>query len=273
MKKYILLLVIMTAVVHAETPAVSATPGAPNTVAAANTRSDPNAAVIQEILAKINTAAKKLKSCQADLSYLTIQDPELLDTRVLQTGTLYYKKDNDRSKLRIRFDTIKQDDFEPEKQREEYLFDGVWGTHINFKLKQIDKSQQAPEDKPIDVFELINNYFPLIGFSGTETMEKEFDISLKKSRDPNESPCLILNVKKDSKFKESYKKVYFTIDNKLNLPKKVVAFTPQGDESHVEFTYTEINKKLENAVFTVETPEDFRENIERLEDQPLRKER
>ena len=231
-------------------------------------------AAIESIFSKINTAANNLKTCQADISYLSVQDPDLLDTRILRTGVLYYKKqDDERSNLRIRFDTIKQDDFDPEKQREEYLFDGIWLTHINFKLEQIDKYQQSPQGKPIDVFELINHHFPLIGFSGTESMEKEFDISLKKTDDPNEAPSLILNVKADSKFKESYEKVYFAIDKCLNLPSKVVAFTPQGDESHVEFSYAKVNKKLKNTVFRVETPKDFRQNVKRLENQPSRKER
>jgi hypothetical protein len=225
---------------------------------------------IEQILLNINNAAKKLHSCQAKISYLSIQDPELLDTRVLRTGTLFYRKSKDRSNLRIRFDDLKQDDFEPEKRREEYLFDGVWLTHIDFKLEQINLYQQAPEDEPVGVFELINNNFPLIGFSGTDPLKAEFDISLDKApADSNEpSTCLILDVKEHSKFKDSYNKVLFWIDNDLYLPKKVIAYTPQGDESHIEFSYVYINKKLENGVFTVETPEHFSKNIEPLETKP-----
>lgn len=274
MKKIALLLLLCMAVLsaHAETCCASAKEEKCNSVAGKKD-ADPGETAVQEILTKINTAAKQLKSYQAHISYLAIQDPNGLDSRVLQTGELYYKKQDGRENLRIRLDTIKQDDFDPEKQREEYLFDGIWLTHINFKLEQIDKYQQSPQGKPIDVFELINHNFPLIGFSGTESMEKEFDISLKKTDDPNEAPSLILNVKADSKFKESYEKVYFTIDKNLNLPSKVVAFTPQGDESHVEFSYAKVNKKLKNTVFRVETPKDFRQNVKRLENQPSRKER
>jgi hypothetical protein len=275
MKKCILLPLLLVAFVpvRAENCCSSAKTDTGRSVAAPTDHSESDAAAIRGILAKINIAAKQLESCQAAISYLFIQDPELLDTHVLRTGTLYYQKQDGRSNLRIRFDDIKQDDFAAEKQREEYLFDGVWLTHINFKLEQIDLYQQAPEDKPIDVFELINHNFPLIGFSGTDHIEKEFDISLKHNpADPNEPPCLILTVKNDSKFKESYEKVLFTIDEKLNLPRKVVAFTPQKDESHVDFSYVNVNKKLKNAVFALETPKHFRKNIERLENQPLRKE-
>lgn len=227
---------------------------------------------IQQILSKINTTAKNLYSCQAKISYLSIQDPELLDTRVLRTGTLFYQKSKNRSNLRIRFDDLKQDDFEPEKRREEYLFDGVWLTHIDFKLEQINLYQQAPEDEPVGVFELINDNFPLIGFSGTEQLEAEFDISLNNTpADFNEPAiCLVLDVKDDSQFKDSYKKVLFWIDNELYLPKKVITYAPppQEDESHIDFSYVHVNKKFENAVFTVETPEHFSKNIEPLETKP-----
>jgi outer membrane lipoprotein-sorting protein len=228
-----------------------------------------NASIIEEILSKMNAATQKLNSCQANLSYLVIQDPELLDSRTLQNGMLYYQKTDSGSKLRIRFDDIKQDDFDPVKQKEEYLFDGVWLTRINYKLEQIDIYQQAPEDKPIGVFELISHNFPLIGFSNINDIKNDFDILLApKTGDPNESICLLLKVKKDSNFMKDYDKINIWVENSLYLPKKVVAYTRQGDEHHIEFKDMNINKKLENAVFAVETPAHFRKNIEPLEKEP-----
>ena len=45
-----------------------------------------NPQTIEEILSKMNQATKELKSCQAKLSYLFIQSPELMDSKTLQTG-------------------------------------------------------------------------------------------------------------------------------------------------------------------------------------------
>lgn len=229
---------------------------------------DKDSVVISEILNKINSASQNLKTCEARLSYLFIQDPELLDSRTLRNGMLYFKKEKNRSNLRIRFDDIKEDDFNPKKEREEILFDGVWLTHIQYKLEQVDRYQQAPEDKPIGVFELINDSFPMIGFSGSDQIQNEFDIKLDKAEEPNSLPCLILTVQKESKYKENYNKILFWVDKDTSFPRKVIAYTPQGDESHVEFDYLNVNKKLENTVFKLETPKHFRENREPLKKEP-----
>lgn len=242
-------------------------PAKETSVSPGDTQQDSNAA-IEEILSKMNTAAKKLESFQAKLSYLVIQDPDLLNSSTLQNGVLYYQKTDSGSKLRIRFDDMKQDDFEPVEQREEYLFDGVWLTRINYKLQQVDIYQQAPQDKPIGVFELISHNFPLIGFSNINAIKNDFEISLApKTGDPNEFACLLLKVKKDSEFMKDYEKINIWLDKDLYLPEKIAAYTRQGDEHYIEFKDMKMNKKLENAVFDVETPPDFRKNIE-----PLKKE-
>jgi outer membrane lipoprotein-sorting protein len=164
---------------------------------------------------------------------------------------------------------MQQDDFDPVKQREEYLFDGVWLTRINYKLQQVDLFQQAPEDNPMGVFDLISHNFPLIGFSNINDIKKNFDISLPpKTSDPNEPTCLELKVKKESDFNSDYVKIKIWINKEFYLPEKIIAYTPQGDEHHIEFKHMEVNKKLKNAVFAVETPAHFRKNIEPLDKTP-----
>lgn len=224
------------------------------------------------ILKKMQNATQQLTSCQAKLSYLFIQDPDLLDSRTLRNGTLYYQKTDERSHLRIRFDDIKQEDFQPENRREEYLFDGVWLTRIDFKLKQVDRVQQAPEDKPIGVFELISHNFPLVGFSNIDQLSKDFDIQMPDgSSDTNESVHLLLSVKKGSKYEKQYKKIDFWVAPGSFMPERIVAYAAQGDIHDITFNEFKINKKLENTVFTVETPPDFRKNEERLEEKPTKK--
>ena len=233
---------------------------------------DFNSGEIEEILLKMNDATKNLKSCQAKLSYLFIQDPDLLDSKTLQNGILYYQEDNDRSQLRIRFDDIKQEDFDPENRREEFLFDGAWLTRIDFKLKQIDCYQKAPEDKPIGVFDLISHSFPLVGFSNIDQLKKDFDIQLpEKTNPPDTSIRLLLSVKKGSKYENEYKQIDFRADNETYMPQQIVAYSSQGDIYNIKFTEFEINKKLKKAVFIIETPPDFRKNIEPLDEKPPEK--
>ncbi len=222
---------------------------------------------LDTILEKIADVSKNLKTIESDLSYLTIQDPDIVESKTLQTGKLYYLKENDRSYLRIRFDQLKQDDFPAEKSVEDYYFDGVWLTKVDYKLEQVNLYQQAPEDKPVDVFELINDRFPLIGFSGSETLKKDFSVSIvdASADDPNEPIQLLLDVKEDSRYRDDYKKVDFWLDKGSYLPLRVKAHSTQGDIYDVRFSDMNINKKLKNAVFKIETPSGFRQNVEALE--------
>jgi len=227
---------------------------------------------INEILSKMNRATKQLKSCQAKLSHLYIQDPDLLDSRTLKSGVLYYQKNNDRSKLRIRFDDIKQEDFEPENRREEYLFDGVWLTRIDFKLKQTDLYQKAQKDKPIGVFELISGNFPLIGFSNIDRLRKDFDICLPENNDESDKSIkLLLSVKKGSKYEKEYKKIDFRVNSNSYMPEQIIAYSSQGDIHDIKFKEFQFNKKLKKAVFTIETPPDFHKNVERLKEKSVKK--
>jgi hypothetical protein len=227
-------------------------------------------AEIKSVLAKMHDATQALKTCQAAVSYLYVQDPELLDSRTLRTGNLYYQKDPNQSNLRISFETLKQDDFEAEKRREEYLFDGVWLKKIDFKLQQIDLYQQTTEDKPIDVFELISHNFPLVGFSGMDTLEKDFDVKMLEN-EPNKPISMLLTTKENSKFKDEYTKIDFWADPKTYLPVRIRAYSKQEDVYDIRFLDTKINKKLKNSVFTIETPANFRKNIEPLKTEPATK--
>ena len=234
----------------------------------------PEITKLDEILNNIRKSTETLDTCQTTLSYLFIEDPEgILDSRTLRTGKLYYQKEEKGAKLRIRFETVQQDDFEPEKRIEDFYFDGVWLTRVDYKLEQITLYQQAPENKPIDVFELINQRFPLIGFSGTDALQKDFDISLvnEGGDDPNEPIQLLLSVKKDSKFEDKYKKIDFWIYRDNYLPYRVKAYLTQGDIEDIRFLAIKSNKKLKNTVFTIEPPANFSENIQALETDSTKK--
>lgn len=254
------IILVAGAAMYAETAAISCTPAEPNVPAA-----DSN--TLQKILASMHQATQNLQSTQSEISYLTIQDPDLLDSKILRTGTLYYLKDDERSFLRIHFKDLKQDDFESETRPEEYLFDGVWLTRIDYKLRQIDKFQQAPEDKPADVFELIRHNFPLVGFTDIKTLKEDFNISLTPTAvDPNDTIHLLLKTKTESPFSKEYSKIDFWIDNSSYLPLRIQAHAVQGDIHDIRFSGMQVNKKLEKPVFTIEKPAGFRENIEPLKE-------
>ncbi len=217
---------------------------------------------IGEILSHLNQSATQLKSYQAEIQYLFIQDPEFLDSQTLRKGRIYYKLDKSGSKLRVSFDTLKQDDGDQEKYIEHFIFDGVWLTRIDYQLEKVDFYQQAPEGKPIDVFEFISHRFPLVGFTKTEHLRQQFHITLtpQKHAKSNATIGLSLIPKKDSAYKNDYTHISFWIDNKAFLPAKMTATSTEGDIFDIQLLDIKVNKKIKNAVFKLETPNHFSQN-------------
>lgn len=242
------------------------TPSPPASVATAKPddhpqQNPPGQRTLDEILDRLRQSTAALKSYQADINYLFIQDPELLDSRTIRRGVIYYQKDKTRSTVRIDFKTSKQDDGKEIKDREQFLFDGVWLTRINYELKTADRYQKAHENAPVDVFQFISYSFPIVGFSKTENLRKQFDIKiLEQPADPNKPVKLLLKVKKDSVYKEDYRDIDFWIDGRSFLPSRIVANSTEDDIYDVRFLNAARNKIFKNTVFTVEIPESFSKN-------------
>ena len=231
---------------------------------------DPNTTPLEYILNRLQKNAAELTACTANIEYLFIENPDLLDAHSLRKGRLYYAKSDGRSRVRIDFDTLKQDDFDEEKRPEVYLFDGVWLTKIDYTLEQVDLYQQAPEDEPIDALDFISHRFPLVGFSGSKQFESEFDICLVEAEvddDPN-LIHLVLTVRQESRYSKDYKKIDFWINKNLYMPHRVCALSTQDDIYDIRFFDIKTNKKIEKRTFTVETPVHFRKNIEPLKQEP-----
>jgi len=216
---------------------------------------------LDEILDLLREKTGSLKSYQADIYYLFIQDPELLDSRTLRKGVIYYQKNKTRSRVRIDFKTRKQDDGKEEKHIEQFLFDGVWLTRIDHQLKTADFYQKAEEKAPVDVLGFISYNFPIVGFSKTEDLRKQFEIKiLEQPADPNKPVGLHLEVKKESVYAQDYRDIDFWIDGRMFLPARIVARSTEDDIYDVRFLNAAVNKKIENAVFTVEIPDSFSKN-------------
>jgi outer membrane lipoprotein-sorting protein len=221
---------------------------------------------VDKILAGLAKQTGKLKSYQAQINYLFVQDPEMLDTRTLRKGYIYYLKDENGSKIRINFQTRRQDDEKEQEYRKEYIFDGVRLVEIDYHLKQETIREIATKDRPRDIFEFISGNFPIIGFGNNEDLKKDFLISPANSSDPN-LVQLHLEVKKGSKYENRYKTVEFWVDKKTELPVRVVADSTEGDIYDIKFIEPKANKKIKMAVFRLETPADFSKNMMPLKEE------
>jgi outer membrane lipoprotein-sorting protein len=223
---------------------------------------DPNGPV-NRLLSDMNLAAQKLRTCKARIDYLFVQDPELLDTRTFRKGILYYQKTESGSAVLIDFETVKQDDGPEQKSLERYFFDGSWLTKIDYNLKQTQKYQQAPEDKPMDVFEFIGHYFPIVGFSGAADIEKNFEASTISQSDGQKG--LLLKTKQESPYRDEYTQAQLWIESRTGLPGRIVALSTQGDRYEIDFKDVRTNEKLPEKTFRISWPADFSVEVKPLE--------
>ena len=224
------------------------------------TKPDP----VDAVLNQLNAKTRALKSYQCLTEYKTIQP--LLESEALRKGTLYYAKFGEKSKLRINFKTLKQDDEKEQKYLEQYIFDGRWLTQINYQIKAVRKYELTEPNKPVDAFDVASNNIPLIGFTKIENLKKQFDITLvdqKKDKTPTFFQ-LHLTVKPNSTYKDDYSSLDFWIDKKLGLPTKIVAVStepehPFEDIYEIRFLKPQINKKIAAKIFDFKIPRGFGE--------------
>jgi outer membrane lipoprotein-sorting protein len=208
---------------------------------------------VTAILDALSHKTSELRSYQCKVEYLFSQP--VLDSKTLREGLLYYAKTGDKSKLRINFETLKQDEEPRQKHIEHYIFDGRWLTHIDYQIKQVQKRQLAEPNESIDAFELAKRNFPLIGFGKTEDLQQQFEVNLVG--EPNQIIHLHLRVKPDSIYKDDYKSVEVWIDAKLNLPATISAVSTEGDIYEIKFVSAKANEAVDEKVFEFTIPDGF----------------
>jgi len=239
---------------------------------------------VDTVLQQLNKRAQELKSYEAQIEYKFIQ-PLLFGSETLRKGTLYYTRSGKKSKLRINFETLKQEDEEEEKYAVQYIvldgvylsgpdsqFEGTWLVHIDYELKGVKYYQIAEvEDpnEPVDVFDLASRNLPMIGFTKIEDLKKQFEVTLveQKKPEPEDFIQLHLKVKPNSVYKDDYVSIDFWIDKKLGLPAKIVAVSTepateqaeQKDTTEIKFLRPKVNKIIDNNVFEFKIPEGFDE--------------
>lgn len=221
---------------------------------------------VDVILERLKKQTAELKSYQCQIEYKFSQP--LLESETLKKGVLYYQRSEGKSALRINFQSLKQDQEAEQKYVEQYIFDGVWLTHIDYQIKEAKRYQKAEPNEPVDAFELVSENFPIIGFSKVEDLKKEFDIGLVEQQEGQEKDFiqLHLKVKVDSVYKNDYKSIDFWIDKQLYLPAKIIAVSTEDDIYEIKFLQPKVNEKIDKKVFELKIPYGFD-----VETEPLKK--
>jgi len=224
---------------------------------------------VEVVLTQLSRKTKELKYYQAQVEYKFIQS--LFESTTLRKGIMYYAKYGSKSMLRVDFKILKQDDEKEQQDREEFIFDGVWLTQINYQIKQVRKRQMAEPNKPVDAFELASRNLPIVGFAKIEDLKKQFEIKLVEQQGDEKGNFIHLNmkVKPDSIYKDQYVSIDFWIDKKLGLPAKVVAVSTepatepveQKDVYEIKLLKPKVNKRMDNKIFEFKVPNGFGEEI------------
>jgi hypothetical protein len=218
-----------------------------------------------EYMKKLREKTKQLNAFECAVEYLFNQP--LLESKTLRKGVLYYRRFGNKSKLRINFNLIQQEDYKEQKYREEYIFDGVWLTQLDYQVKAAKLIQQAEPNEPVDAFDLARRNFPIIGFSSTEDLKKEFEIQLIEEQETGENNFVKFHlvVRPDSLYKDDYTAIDFWIDKKTNLPAKIMAVTTEPadapiiekDNYLIKFIKPKVNVEISDKVFEVKIPQSF----------------
>ena len=238
---------------------------------------------IDSILEKLNTRTQELESYQCQVEYRHVQ-PSVFEIQTLRKGILYYSKKDDKANLRVNFQTFKQDEENEKKYNEQYIivdgselpknktnFEGIWLVRIDYEYKSIQFKQithAGDQSKSVNVFDVISEKFPLVGFTKSNKLKEQFNISLvdQKNSEPGDIIQVHLNVKPNSVYKD-YAQVDFWMDEKLNLPVKIKAISTepagepldQKDFIELKFLNAKINEKIDKSVFDFQIPKGFDE--------------
>lgn len=212
---------------------------------------------VEAVLRNLQDRAASLTSYQCKLDYIVRQP--ILESQARRKGVLHYSKSDDRSHLRIDFNTLQYDEEKEQKYREQYLFDGLWLTYINYEGRSVQRQQMAEPNEPVDAFALVSRRVPILGFSKIEDLKNQFDIELvdPNEAEPSSSWHLRMKVKPDSIYRDDYTAIDFRIDRKQQLPTKVVAVTTEQDIHEIALVDARINKDIRRSIFDIDIPADF----------------
>ena len=109
----------------------------------------------------------------------------------------------------------------------------------------------------------------MVGFTKSDQLKEQFEITLPEQKNSEQKDIIQvhLKVKPNSVYKDDYAQIDCWIDEKLNLPVKIVAISTdpagepmdQKDFYELKFLNAKVNEKIDKDVFKFEIPKGFDE--------------
>jgi outer membrane lipoprotein-sorting protein len=213
---------------------------------------------VDAVLTALNEKSRQIETYRGKIYYLFSQP--LQESQTLRTGNIYYANQGSRSRLRIRFDTLKQDEEPQTDRREEWVFDGTTLLRVDYQLKSAEYRKLSEPNKPLNAFDLASQYLPIIGFAKADRLREDFDVTMAQ-QDAAGFIKLSLKTRQNSRYTQDYTHIDFWVDKHSSLPARMVATSPEGDVYDIKLSEYELNKNLPAGIFDVAVPADFGKNI------------
>ena len=237
----------------AKTSPPATCPSAPPAGETPTTATAPSDPAVLKILDGLEKAGEKYATIRADVEYTEVSP--LLGDSETRTGWLAHQAQTKDSpaKIRIHFDTLRQEEGRPIRDKLDYAFDGEWATIAKHKTNHMMLIQFGPEDRG-RLLKLGQGPLPPLPF-GQKTQEvlKYFRATTRPvgPSEPKGTTYVKLDARPEHRKDLDYPELEMWIEPKTHLPVKIIG-TGRNRNIHTVFLKDlKTDQELKDEVFNL----------------------
>lgn len=181
---------------------------------------NPDQAKIEEILTRLEKRGDSLKDIRCRVYYEEEDKINLSTTK--KEGEILFMKADPNPRFLISFNrTIVDGQL---RQKEWYLFDGLWLFEAKQRIETVTKREMARAGEQIDLFNIETAPFPLPFGQKKDRILEQFRVTLAPPApgDPENTDHLICIPKPGSRMERKYEQLEFFIHKEFDLPSRIV---------------------------------------------------
>lgn len=221
---------------------------------------------VKAILDRMETTSDEYKTLKADIDYKV--EMRMTGETEQRTGWVAYQKKTGEmpDKFRIHFDLLRTDGGRPVKSPLDYTFDGYWLTIAKHKIKSMTRIEIARPGDKVEPLKIGKGPFPVPFGQKTADMLEYLEITTRPAKDSDPAGTSYLKLIPRKKYKNdlAFRKMELWVDDKTNLPVKVVSKDKNKNITTVEFQNIITGDKLKDELFLAEKPAGWDLTTEKL---------
>jgi outer membrane lipoprotein-sorting protein len=221
------------------------------------------------ILNRLEQAGDRYTTLTAEVTYTVEQ--RLTGDIETRTGTVAFqqKTAEQPAKFRIDFETLQLGRRGPvRKQKLLYLFDGMWLTIAKYNIKQLTRVQVAAKGEAVQALRIGKGPFPVPFGQKADDIASLCEVATRptKPSEPKETDYLLIVPRKKNVDQLNFTKLEMWIDQKTDLPVKIVSRDKSKNVTTVAFENVETSKAIDPKLFVMDKPVGWDVTVERLGD-------